>query len=87
MIEMPYELKNILYVEDVSSSFLENRYYLSDREKKVYEQIEKMQKVTRHLMELKIPYLNTTLLYGESGTGKTTFGSYVLHELGLVTVM
>lgn len=83
MIEMPYELKNILYVEDVSSSFLENRYYLSDREKKVYEQIEKMQKVTRHLMELKIPYLNTTLLYGESGTGKTTFGRYVAYKLGL----
>lgn len=83
MIEMPYELKNILYVEDVSNSFLENRYYLSDREKKVYEQIEKMQKVTRHLMELKIPYLNTTLLYGESGTGKTTFGRYVAYKLGL----
>ena len=34
-------------------------------------------------MELKIPYLNTTLLYGESGTGKTTFGRYVAYKLGL----
>lgn len=83
MIELPYELKNILYMEDVSNSFLENRYYLSDRERKVYEQIEKMQQVTRRLMELKIPYLNTTLLYGESGTGKTTFGRYVAYKLGL----
>ena len=83
MIELPYELKNILYMEDVSNSFLENRYYLSDRERKVYEQIEKMQQVTRRLMELKIPYLNTTLLYGESGTGKTTFGRYVAYKLEL----
>lgn len=83
MIELPYELKNILYVEDLSNSFLENRYYLSSREKEVYEQIEKMQKVTKQLMELKIPYLNTTLLHGESGNGKTTFGRYVAYKLGL----
>lgn len=83
MMELPGNLKSILYVEDVSNSFLENRYYLSAREKNVYEQIEKIQKVTKRLMELKIPYLNTTLLYGESGTGKTTFGRYVAYKLGL----
>ena len=42
-----------------------------------------MQHVTKRLMELKIPYLNTTLLYGESGTGKTTFGRYIAYKLGL----
>lgn len=83
MMELPGNLKSILYVEDVSNSFLENRYYLSAREKNIYEQIEKIQKVTKRLMELKIPYLNTTLLYGESGTGKTTFGRYVAYKLGL----
>ena len=41
MIEMPYELKNILYVEDVSSSFLENRYYLSDRERRYMNRLKK----------------------------------------------
>ena len=30
-----------------------------------------------------IKYLNTTLLYGESGTGKTTFGKYVAYKLDL----
>ena len=83
MMELPMDLKNILYVEDVSNSFLESRYYLSSREKDVYEQIARMQQVTKRLMELKIPYLNTTLLYGESGTGKTTFGRYVAYKLGL----
>lgn len=83
MMELPMDLKNILYVEDVSNSFLEDRYYLSSREKDVYEQIARMQQVTKRLTELKIPYLNTTLLYGESGTGKTTFGRYVAYKLGL----
>ena len=41
MVELPMNLKNILYVEDVSNSFLESRYYLSSREKDVYEQIKK----------------------------------------------
>lgn len=40
MMELPMDLKNILYVEDVSNSFLEDRYYLSSREEKVFEQIE-----------------------------------------------
>lgn len=35
------------------------------------------------LSEMRIKYLNTTLLYGESGTGKTTFGKYVAYKLGM----
>lgn len=83
MIELPHDLKNILYVEDVSNSFKEGRYYLSDREKEIYENIIRMQKVNQRLMELSIPYINSTLLYGESGTGKTTFGRYIAYKTGL----
>lgn len=42
-----------------------------------------MKKVNDRLMEMGIPYLNSTLLYGESGTGKTTFGRYVAYKMGL----
>lgn len=83
MIELPYDLKSILCVEDVSNSFKEGRYYLSEREKSVYENIIRMKKVNDRLMEMGIPYLNSTLLYGESGTGKTTFGRYVAYKMGL----
>ncbi len=83
LIELPYDLKNILYVEDVSNSFKEGRYYLSEREKEVYENIIRMKKVNERLMEMGIPYINSTLLYGESGTGKTTFGRYVAYKTGL----
>ena len=83
MIELPYDLKSILCVEDVSNSFKEGRYYLSDREKEVFESIIRMKKVNDRLMEMGISYLNSTLLYGESGTGKTTFGRYVAYKMGL----
>lgn len=83
MIELPHGLKDILYVEDVSNSFKEGRYYLSDREKEVYENIVRMKKVNERLMEMSIPYLNSTLLYGESGTGKTTFGRYIAFKTEL----
>lgn len=83
MIDLPYDLKSILCVEDVSNSFKEGRYYLSDREKAVFENIVRMKKVNDRLMEMGIPYLNSTLLYGESGTGKTTFGRYLAYKIGL----
>ena len=83
MIELPHDLKNIVCVEDVSNSFKEGRYYLSEREHKIFNDIVRMKKVTEKLMEMRIPYLNSTLLYGKSGTGKTTFGKYVAYKMGL----
>lgn len=83
MYELPQDLKGLLTVEEVSLSFKEGRYYLSDREYKVFENIIRMKKVNERLMEMGIPYINSTLLYGESGTGKTTFGRYVAYKTGL----
>ena len=83
MIELPHDLKSILCMEDVSVSFKEGRYYLSEREKAVFDTIVRMKKVNDRLTEMGIPYLNSTLLYGESGTGKTTFGRYVAYKMGL----
>lgn len=83
LMELPYDMKELLLVEDVSNSFKENRYFLSKREELVYENIVRMKKVNERLMELGIPYINSTLLYGESGTGKTTFGKYIAYKTGL----
>lgn len=83
MMELPHDLKNILCVEDVSNSFKEDRYYLSVREDNIFKEIIRMKKVNEKLMEMGIPYLNSTLLHGESGTGKTTFGKYIAYKTGL----
>ncbi len=81
-IELPYDIKGILKMEDVSN-FNENRYYLTDREKDIFNQIAMAKNTNEKLSEMRIKYLNTTLLYGESGTGKTTFGKYVAYKLGM----
>lgn len=82
-LELPFDVKGLAEMEDVSISFNENRYFLSKREKEVFENICRMRKVNQKLTELNIRYLNATMLYGESGTGKTTFGRYVAYKMGL----
>lgn len=82
-IELPYDIKGILKMEDVNTSFNENRYFITDREKKIFKQIDMTNNTNKKLKQLGIRYLNTTLLYGETGTGKTTFGKYVAYKLGL----
>lgn len=81
MVELPYNIKAFTTLEDLSMSFLENRYYLTKREKKLFAVIQNMYKVSDILMEKRIPYLNATLLYGESGCGKTEFSKYVAYKM------
>lgn len=82
-IELPFDLRGMLKMEDVSDTFNENRYYLTDNEKEVFNLISMAKKTNEKLTEIGIRFLNATLLYGESGTGKTTFGKYVAYKLGL----
>lgn len=83
MIELPGNLRGIMLCEDVSASFKENRYYLTEHERKISQEIFKMAKVSQKLMEMQIPYKNATLLYGPPGTGKTLFGKYVAYKMNL----
>lgn len=82
-IELPYDIKGILKMEDVSTNFNQNRYYLTESEKEIFNQILMAKNTNEKLSEMGIRYLNSTLLYGETGTGKTTFGKYVAYKLNL----
>ena len=83
MMELPNNIKHFVRAEDVSASFIPSRYFLSSREEKLFKEIERADRINGKLTEKGIRYLNASLLYGESGTGKTTFGRYVAYTLGL----
>ncbi len=83
ILELPYNIKGMATLEKLSDSFLEDRYYLSEREKLLFNHIIQMSKANEELTKRKIRYLNSVLLYGPSGTGKTTFGQYVAYKMGL----
>lgn len=77
LLSLPRHVESILEAEEPSESFLVMRYYLSPREAELFNHISRMRTVCDMLAEKRIRYPNTTLLYGVSGTGKTTFGRYV----------
>ena len=74
---LPADIKTFL-VGEAPGGFDPARYYVRDSEARI-----KMKLVADMLAEKKIPYRNTTLLYGESGTGKTELGRYIAYKLGL----
>lgn len=83
LMELPADLKNLLIMEDVSVSFNERRYYLSAREQEISNRIFKMNGAATKLAEIGVNYVNSTILHGESGTGKTTFGRYLAYKMGV----
>lgn len=83
LTEVPYEIKGLIEVERPAESFIVERYWLSPREKEAFDHIVTMQSVCGKLAQMRVSYPNSTLLYGPSGTGKTTFGRYVSCKLDL----
>lgn len=83
LMELPPDLQNLLFKEDVSGTFLPERYFVSEREASLTERILRKNRSAQRLSNAGINYLNATLLYGESGTGKTQFGRYLAYTLGV----
>ena len=83
IMEMPREVKGLLIGEDPAESFLPGRYYLSPREDELFARMRRLRRVGDELAEMRISYPNTTMLYGPTGTGKTTFGRFVAYKFEL----
>jgi SpoVK/Ycf46/Vps4 family AAA+-type ATPase len=73
----------MLLLEDISVSFDEKRYVCDIRNAKVVKKILDIWKTNELLTGYGIYYLNSLLLHGESGCGKTTFGKYIAYKAGL----
>lgn len=82
LLELPPNLKGLISMQDVSD-FNENRYFLGKQQKELFEKIDRGVTTTTKLLEYGIPYMNSSLIYGEPGTGKTEFAKYTAYRLGL----
>ena len=80
--QLPPGLERLLIFEDVSKTFVPERYWVSEREKKVLEDIISQNDACHLLEAARIPFLNATLLWGQSGTGKSQFGRYLAYTMG-----
>ena len=80
--ELPANMKGLINMLDVSN-FNEERYYLGNQQRELFEKIETGVRTTTKMLEYGIPYMNSTLIYGEPGTGKTEFAKYTSYKLGL----
>nr|DAG41554.1 MAG TPA: ATPase [Caudoviricetes sp.] len=82
LLELPPNLKGLNNMQDVSD-FNESRYFLGKQQKELFEKIDRGITTTTKLLEYGIPYMNSSLIYGEPGTGKTEFAKYTAYKLGL----
>lgn len=82
-MELPSNIKGMLSLEDVSVSFDESRFILDSEDSKVVKRVLDIWKTTDKLNEYGIRYLNTLLLFGQSGCGKTMLGRYIAFKSGI----
>lgn len=82
LIELPYNLKELLVAEDVTD-FQEERFLLREDEATSVEKLLSLYRVSSKLAEMGLSYLPALMLYGESGCGKTMLARYIAHKAGL----
>lgn len=82
MSNMPTDMQTFL-VGESPGGFDASRYYVRKSESGIIDDIVRMKMVSDEMSLRHIPYKNTTLLYGESGTGKTELGRYIAYKLNL----
>lgn len=80
--EIPLNIQNVLLYEDVSE-MIDGRFYIREKEQHIVDKLLLTYKSAEVLAEKKIHYLPSLLLYGDSGTGKTTLAKYIAYKTGL----
>lgn len=82
MSNLPNDMQTFL-VGETPSGFQVDRYFIRGSEQSVIDDIIKMKVIADEMSARQIPYKNTVLIYGESGTGKTEMGRFIAYRLNL----
>lgn len=82
LIELPYNLQELLVAEDVTD-FPSARFLLRENEEKAVNDVLSLYKASGKLAEMGIPYLPAMILHGKSGCGKTMLARYIAHKADL----
>lgn len=80
-IKLPPEIAKYIEIENCDD-FNTNRYYVTQTQVDIIQAIIRDRELAEKYKKYKVNYANTTLLYGPTGTGKTTFARYVAHYFG-----
>lgn len=81
-IEVSDKVKSFLRIVDCSD-FQENLYFKTKEQVQIINEILVKRKTSAEMIQMGVPLLNCTLLYGPTGTGKTTLCKYIAYKLGL----
>lgn len=79
-IQLPDDIAKFVEIENCSD-FNVNRYFVTQTQIDIINDIQKNGELAEKLKEYKVAYVNTTLLFGPTGTGKTTFARFVARTL------
>lgn len=80
---LPRHLEGMLKGEEPRESFNAKGYFISPREREAIDRINRTKTTADALLQMGIKRPITALLYGESGTGKTTFARYIAYQFDL----
>ena len=82
LFELPEDLKYVLEMKDCSN-FNEDKYYLTQDMEGIFKDIMALRTTISELHQMGLGYLNSTLLHGVPGTGKTFFAEYCAYKFRL----
>jgi MoxR-like ATPase len=80
---VPEEISQLVFVEHPEETFDPSRYFVTDQAERIAEQVRAMRKSAPKLRALGLPARNTTMLFGEPGTGKTEMARWIAYREGL----
>lgn len=82
LTQIPEEIRSFLRIEDCSD-FRSDQYFRTKEVAGIINEIIAKRRTSAEMHDMGVPILNTTLLYGPTGTGKTTMCRYIAHKTHL----